>query len=87
MQNDKGQIVDIYIPRKCSATGRLIAAKDHASVQINIVDVDQNGVMVPGSSKPIALGGFVRALGQGDDSINRLAQQDGYLRNVWNYSK
>ena len=31
--------MDIYIPRKCSATNRLITAKDHASVQIEIAEV------------------------------------------------
>ena len=39
MQNDQGNIVDLYIPRKCSATNRLITAKDHASVQIEIAQV------------------------------------------------
>ena len=39
MQNDQNQIVDLYIPRKCSATNRLITAKDHASVQIEIAEV------------------------------------------------
>ena len=39
MQNDEGNIVDLYIPRKCSATNRLITAKDSASVQIDIADV------------------------------------------------
>ena len=39
MQNDQGKIVDLYIPRKCSATNRLITAKDHASVQIEICQV------------------------------------------------
>ena len=39
MQDDEGNIVDIYIPRKCSATNRLITAKDHASVQIEVAGV------------------------------------------------
>lgn len=39
MQDDENNIVDIYIPRKCSATNRLITAKDHASVQIEIAGV------------------------------------------------
>ena len=39
MQDDEGNIVDLYIPRKCSATNRLITAKDHASVQIEIAEV------------------------------------------------
>ncbi|KAI8622327.1 40S ribosomal protein S21 [Chytriomyces sp. MP71] len=86
MENDKGDIVDLYIPRKCSATGRLITAKDHSSVQINIGDVDASGRLT-GSSKAYALSGFVRGLGEADDSINRLATQDGYLKNVWNYSQ
>ena len=39
MQNDQNKIVDLYIPRKCSATNSLITAYDHASVQIEIADV------------------------------------------------
>ena len=39
MQNEENKIVDLYIPRKCSATNRLIAAKDSASVQIDIAEV------------------------------------------------
>lgn len=80
MQNDKGVIVDLYIPRKCSATGRLINAKDHASVQINIADVDANGRIVPGQTKAYAISGAVRSAGESDDSLNRLATSDGYLK-------
>ena len=39
MENDKKEIVDLYIPRKCSATNSLITAYDHASVQIEVADV------------------------------------------------
>ena len=42
MQDDEGNIVDLYIPRKCSATNRLITAKDHASVQIEIAEVSSS---------------------------------------------
>ncbi|KAI8814092.1 30S ribosomal protein S21e [Cladochytrium replicatum] len=86
MQNDKGQTVDLYIPRKCSATGRLITAKDHASVQINIPDVDAQGRLA-GTFKTFAFSGFVRSNGEADDSLNRLATQEGYLKNVWQYSQ
>ena len=27
MQNDEGRVVDLYIPRKCTASNRLIGAK------------------------------------------------------------
>lgn len=37
-------MVDLYIPRKCSATNRIIAANDHTAVQINIGRIDTSGV-------------------------------------------
>ncbi|NXX01772.1 RS21 protein, partial [Larus smithsonianus] len=39
MQNDAGEFVDLYVPRKCSTSNRIIGAKDHASIQINISEV------------------------------------------------
>ena len=39
MQNANNEIVDLYIPRKCSATNRLITSQDHSAVQINVADV------------------------------------------------
>jgi len=54
----------------------LIIAKDHASVQISIADVDAEGKMLP-TSTSFALSGQVRADGEGDDSINRLATKAG----------
>jgi len=43
-----------------SATNRLIPAKDHASVQINIGHVDERGVYT-GQFSTYALSGFIRA--------------------------
>ncbi|KAF5123963.1 40S ribosomal protein S21 [Metarhizium anisopliae] len=83
MENDRGEIVDLYVPRKCSATNRIIKAKDHGSVQISIAKVDENGRAISGESHVYALCGFVRAMGESDDSMNRLAQRDGLLKNVW----
>lgn len=73
----QGDLVDLYVPRKCAATGRIIEAKDHASVQIAVADVDANGRMIPGQSTVFPLSGFVRQLGEGDDSLNCLAQKEG----------
>ncbi|KAJ1900113.1 40S ribosomal protein S21 [Kickxella alabastrina] len=86
MENDQGVIVDLYIPRKCSATNRLIGSKDHASIQINIADVDEFG-RITGTNKTYAICGAVRARAEGDDSLNRVSSKDGYLKNVWNYQK
>ena len=71
MQNEEGQVVDLYVPRKCSATNRLITAKDHASVQINIGHVDENGIY-NGQFTTFALSGFIRAQGGADSAIDRL---------------
>ncbi|KAJ5628941.1 40S ribosomal protein S21 [Penicillium lividum] len=85
MENEKGEIVDLYVPRKCSATNRIIKANDHASVQISVGKVDENG-RYTGDNNTYALCGFIRARGESDDSLNRLAQRDGYLKNVWSAS-
>ncbi|KAI4523361.1 ribosomal protein S21e [Schizophyllum commune] len=86
MENDQGVLVDLYVPRKCSATNRLITSKDHASVQINVADVDANG-RAQNTHTTFAFSGQVRAMGESDDSLNRLATKAGLLRNVWSYQK
>jgi hypothetical protein len=55
---------------------RLITAKDHASIQIQIADVGADGKALK-TSTTIALCGQVRSMGEADDSINRLATQKG----------
>jgi small subunit ribosomal protein S21e len=72
-----------YVPRKCSATNRIIKANDHGSCQITIAKVDENGRAIQGENIIYAFSGFVRAMGESDDSLNRLAQRDGLLKNVW----
>jgi len=86
MENDQGVLVDLYVPRKCAATNRLITSKDYASVQINVVDVDANGRLL-NSYTSFALCGQVRSQGESDDALNRLATKAGLLRNVWSYQK
>ena len=60
---------------------RLITSKDHASVQVVIADVDANGRALP-TSTSFALSGQVRAQGEGDDSLNRLATKAGCKSNA-----
>jgi hypothetical protein len=59
-----------------SATNRLITAKDHASVQINVSDVDAEG-RATNSFATYAFCGFLRKEAESDDALNRIAQQDG----------
>ncbi|KAK2991985.1 hypothetical protein RJ640_014846 [Escallonia rubra] len=74
MQNEEGQMMDLYIPRKCSATNRLITSKDHASVQINVGHLNDDGIYV-GAASTFALCGFVRAQGDADSALDRLWQK------------
>ncbi|XP_059652405.1 small ribosomal subunit protein eS21y-like [Cornus florida] len=74
MQNDEGVSMDLYIPRKCSATNWLITSKDHASVQINIGHLDEGG-RYAGQFSTFALCGFIRAQGDADSSVDRLWQK------------
>eukprot|EP00924_Labyrinthula_sp_SR-Ha-C_P006910 maker-scaffold_8-snap-gene-4.9-mRNA-1 protein AED:0.27 eAED:0.27 QI:96/1/1/1/0/0.5/2/726/76 len=74
MQNDNGENVDLYIPRKCSWTNRLITSQDRASVQISIAEVDpETGLAIKGKNKTVALCGYIRAKGEGDMALTKLA--------------
>ncbi|VVT44092.1 40S ribosomal protein eS21 [Magnusiomyces paraingens] len=87
MENEQGVLVELYIPRKCDATNRIIKAKDHASVQINIADVDESGRAIAGKNTTYSICGYIRSKAESDDSLNRLAQQDGLLKNVFSYRR
>merc|ERR1711879_242040 len=65
--------------RKCSASGKLIAAKDHASIQLNIAEVDESG-RVTGNNITYAICGDLRKMGESDDAINRLARAEGIVK-------
>merc|ERR1711970_1269566 len=79
MQNEAGEYVDLYIPRKCSASNRIIGAGDHASIQINIAELDEKTGRMTGSNKTYALCGKIRCMGESDDSLMRLAKKDGIV--------
>ncbi|KAK2079152.1 40S ribosomal protein S21 [Prototheca wickerhamii] len=74
MKNDAGEVVDLYVPRKCSWTNKLIPANDHGSVQINVAHLDENGVY-NGSFSTFALQGKVRSRGMADSAIDHLWKQ------------
>mmetsp|Transcript_9864 Transcript_9864/g.14685 ORF Transcript_9864/g.14685 Transcript_9864/m.14685 type:complete len:89 (-) Transcript_9864:52-318(-) len=75
MQNENGENVDLYVPRKCSYTTRLISAKDHGAVQINVGNVDPTTGLFTGESKAIALAGYIRSKSQGDMALSYLVQK------------
>nr|AFM87648.1 40S ribosomal protein S21 [Callorhinchus milii] len=76
MQNDAGEFVDLYVPRKCSASNRIIAAKDHASIQINLAEVDKVTGRFNGQHRTYAICGAIRRMGESDDCILRLSKNN-----------
>mmetsp|Transcript_4301 Transcript_4301/g.5286 ORF Transcript_4301/g.5286 Transcript_4301/m.5286 type:complete len:84 (-) Transcript_4301:85-336(-) len=76
MQNEKGTIVDLYIPRKCSWTNRLLISKDHGSVQINVANVDPETGLATGETTAFALCGYLRFRSEGDMALTELVKKN-----------
>ena len=75
MQNENGENVDLYVPRKCSWTNRLVAAKDHSSVQINVAEVDPVTGVATGDTTAYCLAGYIRFKSEGDMALTALAKK------------
>ena len=80
MQNEDGVEVDVYVPRKCSWSGRLLKGKDHAAVQINVAQINAEGKMT-GSVKTYTLCGYVRQQGRGDMALREMHNESEALQN------
>jgi small subunit ribosomal protein S21e len=80
MQNSKGEYVDLYIPRKCEATNRLIDCKDTASVQITL-NTDGLNLEKKEDQKnfTVVLSGFIRSKGNSDAALNKILYQNKIL--------
>jgi small subunit ribosomal protein S21e len=76
MQNESGENVDLYVPRKCSYTNRIVKAKDHSSVQINVANVDPTTGVATGESTPYCLAGYIRFKSEGDMAFTVLTQKN-----------
>lgn len=61
-----------------SASNRIIYAKDHASIGLALAELDDQG-HVTGTNKTLNICGEIRKMGESDDSINRLAKEQGIL--------
>ena len=81
MQNSAGDYVDLYIPRKCHATNRLIDCKDTASVQIT---VNTDGLNLDNKKEnennlTVIISGFVRTKGNSDAALNKFLYDNKVL--------
>lgn len=70
--------MDAYIPRKCSATNRVINSQDHAAVQIAVGLLDSEGRLT-GEQVNYSLAGFLRKKGEADAALNNLLHNSGAL--------
>lgn len=75
MQNEDGKNVDLYIPRKCSWTNRLIESQDAASVQINVGVIDPVTGLYTAAYKTYALSGYIRAKAEADMALTEIVRK------------
>jgi len=75
MQNDEGVNVDLYIPRKCSWTNRILAANDFGSVQINVANIDPVTGKFNKTSTVFAICGFIRGHAEADEALSTLVKK------------
>nr|XP_059883692.1 small ribosomal subunit protein eS21-like [Delphinus delphis] len=69
MQKDTGEFVDLYLQRKCSASNCIIGAKDQASIQVNVAEVDKVTSRFNSQFKTYTICVGIHRVGKSDDSI------------------
>lgn len=83
MQDASGKYVDLYVPRRCFATNRLLDAKDNASIQLTIstegIKDLENKKDIENNQLTMILSGFVRTKGNSDAALNKFLHQKGLL--------
>lgn len=77
--HDTGEFVDPYVLWKCSASIHIISAKDHASIQINVTEVDLVTGWFNGKFKTYAICRAIRRMVKSDDSVSHLVKADGIV--------
>ena len=82
MQDANKNYVDLYIPRKCYATNRILDCKDTASVQITL-NTDglnlENKKDVINNNLTMIISGFVRTKGNSDAALNKFLYDKNIL--------
>ena len=61
---------------KPPSTNRLVKAKDHSSVQINVANVDPVTGVATGENTPYCLAGYIRFKSEGDMALTDLVQKN-----------
>ena len=74
-----------YVPRKCSATNRIIGSKDRGAIQFNIGHVNADGVYTK-KITTVAFCGSVRKSGLVDATLNRIAAENGLMKDLTTFA-
>lgn len=77
MTNIDGDNVELYIPRKCSATSKILGPHDKSCVQIIVPRVDDQGKIVSGQEDVFAISGYLRAKGRSEWEVEKLLRSKG----------
>lgn len=72
-----GKCVELYIPRKCQATSKLIGPSDHVSIQLTVPAVDEHGKVLQGADTIIPISGFIRTKGRSEWEIEKILRAQG----------
>ena len=73
--NQDSKMSDLYLPRKCDYTDRLITPKDRSSIQLTVCDVNDDGTINLGKSEIITICGFIRSVGESDTAIEKVLKE------------
>ncbi|XP_054410087.1 small ribosomal subunit protein eS21-like [Pongo abelii] len=66
MQKDSGELVDLYMWQKVSASNPITGAKNHASIQMNVVEADKVTGRFNGQFKTYAVCKVICRMGESD---------------------
>lgn len=77
--NDRHILTDIYLPRKCDYTDKMITAKDRSSIQLSICDVNDDGTINLDKNEIITICGFVRETGQSDVALQKVMKEKNII--------
>ena len=79
MNTEQGKMVDLYTPRKCSWTHKLLPATDRGCVQINVAALDKNGVYKSNEFDTFVFASKVRSDALADKALAKLSYKKGLI--------
>lgn len=77
------KFVNLYMQWKWSASNRIMDAKDHASIQMNLAKVDKVIGRFNGQFKTYTVCRAILRMGESDDSILWLVKTNSISKNFW----